>query len=210
MKHLSDARRTFQEARNPGRDDKARAGPLGERARLTMANATTEARAGNYQGALTLLASLPEEAVRRPEVLDLRARIHAQQGRYREAEAAWLEALQLDLGNAAYLRGIDAIRKDRRFPEWVRLVKVALVLAALVLCFAWFVGREQPEGEGSAQHVEVLREEVAETLAGMKRGLDAVLQRLDRIEASLSVHEASPKPPRAPERAGEDAPKAKG
>ncbi len=93
---------------------------------LVLAQATDLARAGRYTEAEKLLAentTWTQETM--PEVLDLRARICAQQGRFREAHIFWSRALQLDPTNEAYVTCLLRLRGHRvsRWPWFAKGVR---------------------------------------------------------------------------------------
>lgn len=79
----------------------------------TLATAANLARRGQYAEAETLLASLPTDGPMAAPILDLKARVFAQQGRYVEAEACWIEAIRQSPGNPAYQAALARIREDR-------------------------------------------------------------------------------------------------
>jgi type VI secretion system protein ImpK len=88
------------------------------------------ARCGHYDAAVAVLAPLPADSPLRPSILDLKAKIFAQQGRYREAEACWREALTLVPGNQAFQQALAVIADERRCPFWLRIAVVGAVAAA--------------------------------------------------------------------------------
>jgi len=88
------------------------------------------ARRGRYDAAVAMLAPLPADSPLRPSILDLKAKILAQQGRYWEAEACWQEALTLAPGNQAFQQALAVIAEERRCPFWLRIVVVGAVAAA--------------------------------------------------------------------------------
>ncbi|MGH3242437.1 MAG: hypothetical protein ACRDNL_18820, partial [Spirillospora sp.] len=59
------------------------------RAELTMDRARSAARAGDLDTALRLLSELDNAKAAGPAALDLLARVHAQRGEYKEADACW-------------------------------------------------------------------------------------------------------------------------
>jgi len=78
---------------------------------LVLAQATDLARSGRYSEAKKLLKennTLMQELM--PDVLDLHARMYAQQGYYRDAQINWSRALQLDPTNEAYVAGLLRLR----------------------------------------------------------------------------------------------------
>jgi type VI secretion system protein ImpK len=108
-----------------------------------LRSAARFAALGDHAAAVKLLdtATTGEPVVAE---LDLRARIHAQQGRYAEAIETWQRALEIDPDNASASAGIaraDAIRKHGersrrvRLPLWIGAAAASPVLA-LALAFA--------------------------------------------------------------------------
>lgn len=103
----------------------------------TLATAANLARRGQYAEAETLLASLPADGPMATPILDLKAKVFAQQGRYVEAEACWMEAIRQSPGNPAYQAALSRIREDRvpfggRFWGFV-FVGLCILTAALML-----------------------------------------------------------------------------
>lgn len=60
-------------------------------------------------------------------MLDLKAKVYAQRGRYLEAEACWREAIRLSPDTQAFHRGLAAIAEERRYPFWLRIVVAAAI-----------------------------------------------------------------------------------
>lgn len=130
---------------------------------LALGRAAALARAGRYEEALALLEA---DATDGPEaagavddvdgsaaVLDLKARIAAQQRRYEEAEALWGRAAEMDPGRPEYAAGARRAAAYRRRP-WFGLmasaVRIALVPSVLVLALAgilWARGPTAPTTE---------------------------------------------------------------
>ena len=75
-----------------------------------LARAVELARAGRHRDAENLLCDVPPTAVT-PAMLDLRARIHAQQGHLAEAKALWTRLLGLDPTNESAKAALDCISK---------------------------------------------------------------------------------------------------
>ena len=69
--------------------------------RLTFAQATDLARGGNFAGAEAMLSDLLQSAKAPPALLDLQARIGAQQGRLGEAVHRWQKLLDQEPRHAA-------------------------------------------------------------------------------------------------------------
>jgi tetratricopeptide (TPR) repeat protein len=76
-----------------------------------LAQATDLARTGRYVEADRLLAENIRDLERMPAALDLRARVHAQQGQLREARSCWKRALQLDPTNEVYIAALERIKR---------------------------------------------------------------------------------------------------
>ena len=94
-----------------------------------LAEAARLARRGSYDAAEAMLARLRADSPLRPSMLDLKAKVCAQQGRYLEAEACWREALALAPDNQAFRRALAVIAEDRRYPFWLRIAVAAVVAA---------------------------------------------------------------------------------
>jgi Flp pilus assembly protein TadD len=78
------------------------------------------ARSGRFQEAETALSEITPPDEQRPAVLDLLARIRAQQGRLREAEALWTRANALQPENEAYRAALQRQSMLQRRPLWLR------------------------------------------------------------------------------------------
>lgn len=111
-----------------------RPGPTGPRHlaadQQLLVQAARLARRGHYDAAEAMLVTLPAGSPLRPSILDLKAKIFAQQGRYSEAEACWREALTLAPDNKAFRQALAAIAQERRYPFWLRIIIVTIVAAA--------------------------------------------------------------------------------
>jgi flagellar motor protein MotB len=106
---------------------------------ITLAKATDLARAGRYTEAEALLAEAMRGAEASPAVLDLCARMRAQQGRLAEAEALWTQALRLEPTNAAYQAGLQRIAALQRHPWWFSAMLPVLVGLVVILSVALLV-----------------------------------------------------------------------
>ena len=124
---------------HPTMDRQSQTVPPGDRTalralieRAILAHAASLARAGRYAEAETVLKdALSEEAS--PAVLDLLARIQAQQGHWKEAEAAWTQALQLDPAGEGYKAGLRRVSQIQRRGRWPRFVVAGIVIVLVIL-----------------------------------------------------------------------------
>ena len=109
--------------------------------KLALADATALARAGNYMDAESHLMGIMRGEKTHPQVLDLLARIKAQQGRLREAEDYWRQALKHDPMNEACITGlrhIAGMQQPGWNASWKKLFWGAL-LATVFLLGTWSV-----------------------------------------------------------------------
>lgn len=93
------------------------------------------ARGGNLLEAESLLRTLSDSDISRIEVIDLLARIYAQQGKIDQAQALWLKALQRDPSNIHVLSALRtcAYYKRSRLEHFV--LRYLWLLIAVVLWF---------------------------------------------------------------------------
>ncbi|MDH4240111.1 MAG: hypothetical protein OEW48_11155, partial [Phycisphaerae bacterium] len=108
-----------------------------------LVRAALLARRGNLRDAENLLSTVSDADSRRIEVLDLLAKVYAQQGKIDEAQAMWLHALQRYPSNTHFLSALRlcASYKQSRFQQfvlrylWLLLIVVLwfLIVMALIL-----------------------------------------------------------------------------
>ena len=99
------------------------------------------ARRGDLLEAENLLRTLSDSDSKRIEVIDLLARVYAQQGKIDQAQAMWLQALQRYPSNIHFLSALRlcACHKESRFQQfvlrylWLLLVVVLWFLIATVV-----------------------------------------------------------------------------
>jgi type VI secretion system protein ImpK len=110
-----------------------------------LSKAASLARYGEYAAAQGLLRELVRGENENPIALDLLARIHAQQGRFSEAQACWKRALQLEPNDESYLAGLRRIAQWRSRPLWAGalLPMSAGVLAILAVLLVGSAVRDQ-------------------------------------------------------------------
>lgn len=117
-----------------------------------LATATESARAGNYEKAERILAGLIGDGLVSPDVLDLQARIRAQQGHYREAEALWARAEDLDPSNPEYAEARRRVQTVQRRPAWLAapIFWITALGMAVVSLLAVVFGRALLDGDDAA------------------------------------------------------------
>lgn len=126
-----------------------------------LSRAAGAARAGRYRDASALLDSFPAGEDASARVIDLRARILAQQGRLAEAGQLWQQAVALDPGEAAYRDALSRIARIER--QVARMaggweVWFATALGAVVVLLAGFFALEwRLERFRAALHSDVER-----------------------------------------------------
>ena len=94
-----------------------------------LSEAVCLARRGRFGDATAVLTKLPADSALRPSMLDLKAKMFAQRGRYLEAEACWREALTLAPDHDEFQQALAAIAEERRYPFWLRIAVSAVVAA---------------------------------------------------------------------------------
>lgn len=136
------------------------------------------ARQGKYQEAENLLAVFATDGPLATTVLDLRARMYAQQGRFVEAEYCWLEALQRSPGNAAYRRAIECLAGSRQLPRGGHLVLGAIALLVILLVMRW-IGDLRGSQDKVLERLEQLSRQVEALRAGTKNQREQRPQNVD-------------------------------
>lgn len=106
-------------------------------AEAVLSHASILARAGRLDEAAEVLVEIKAgaEGVR---ILDLLAKVRAQQGRYEDAEALWSRAKALS-GSHAYDAALKRVGTVRRIPSWlpsVRLIAGVIFVAVLAIVLA--------------------------------------------------------------------------
>ncbi len=102
--------------------------------RVSFYEAAELARSGNYIAAEAILQELLLSANPPSPVLDLQARICAQQGRLAEASEFWRKALQKDPANVAYQAALARLSRMQRHPMWLHTVWPLVLCLGIVAC----------------------------------------------------------------------------
>ncbi len=148
---------------------------------LTLAMAARLGRSGSHQQAEQMLATLPEAQQTSPAVLDLRARLRAQQGDLLDAAMLWRSALQQDPGNGAYRAALDRIEAAHGGGRSRGLLGIAAAVAVVVLALAgwlWLDSRlAQIQDTARANQI---------AMAGRVEALSDTLGRVDRRQTTLA------------------------
>ncbi|QFG24226.1 tetratricopeptide repeat protein [Actinomadura sp. WMMB 499] len=165
-----------------------------------LAQARTLARAGRYAEATAVL-----EGEHGAAVLDLRARMYAQQGRFDDADRCWAEAAALDPGDGDAARGrarIAELRAKRASTGFGRALTAGLLprggaavaaLLAIVLVAALWPGDGEPAARpavrpappSAAPPPSGAPPASADPLAGLR--LDAPGVRAERRDGEIAV-----------------------
>lgn len=175
--------------RPDGKDESAppTEGRAAPRCGMALAQAAELARAGRYDEAECTLTGVGEDPGLKSKVLDLRARILAQRGRYVEAEACWIEALRLEPGNRDYRAALDALARDRRSPVWLRLVVNAALMAMALAVVVYIV---ETGTRDIRERQRVLAERVAAVQQEQQTGRRETLEALENLRRQIEAVEA--------------------
>jgi tetratricopeptide (TPR) repeat protein len=157
---------------------------------LAVSRAAAIARRGDLDAAAVLLTDLPDDD---PAVLDLLARIRAQQGRWPEADQHWARVLELDPANATAARGravIAAIlagkRRQRPIGQAVVLATAGTTLAVLLAAGVVVLPGEPTPRAHPASAPPASAPSADQALAERRRAED-LRRQLDRIEADQTA-----------------------
>lgn len=116
---------------------------------LLVERAADLARSGDYAEAEQLLAKVTALDNESPTVLDLLARIRAQQGQYHEAERFWKEAARLDPDNAEYRAGLASVRAVQERP-YLAIPWLPIGVGILTVSVLGLVGASLLSGKGNS------------------------------------------------------------
>jgi len=115
---------------------------------IALAQATELARAGKYAESERLLNEMIQEPTVSSSALDLLARIRAQQGRFKEAEALWTQVLEREPGNRQSQVALRQVRHGRMNRinrlSALALSPVIIGLIGLLALYAWLPSSALP------------------------------------------------------------------
>jgi flagellar motor protein MotB len=133
-----------------------------------LAQAREAARRGRYAEAEQLLLSLTLGEKEQPAVLDLRARIYAQQGRIEDAKLCWDQALRHEASNDRIQAGLRWVEgaQGRRHRRWGMFARWGLaLLAGALLALGFFSMQGRMRGlEGEMTSLELASRSIEQSL----------------------------------------------
>lgn len=109
---------------------------------VTLSQAAHLARAGHYASAEELLNGLQATGQPDAAVLDMLARIRAQQGLLSEAESLWRKVQQLAPSHIGAAAALKRLRDMRRHPVWLQPAMALTVGLSVVLCLGIVLARQ--------------------------------------------------------------------
>ena len=146
----------------PQMDQSSSVSPVAWKQKLLQAQ--DYARRGLYGSAERVLMELAGTDEYKTAVLDLKAKMLAQRGRYAEAEKCWLEAVSLDPGNLSFRKSLNALVESRQ-NLLIRLAKskvsaVLVIVLLLAVIFNLTVFRDQSNYDNLFSRLESFQEAV--------------------------------------------------
>lgn len=167
-----------------------------------LAEATELAAAGHYSEAEARLSAI-KDGRKNPQVLDLLARIRAQQGRNAEAIELWQMAVQMDPANADYRAGLAYAEKagkrithPNRLPGLLLRLLAGLLLLGLLIAVFVRLGRLEQQVAAMPQQpaalapvdlssVETRLDDLQTSLQGVQTGLADTQTGLNGLQTKL-------------------------
>jgi flagellar motor protein MotB len=159
----------------------------------SLTSAAQLARRGHYTEAHSVLATLGGPTSDNPALLDLLARIHAQQGELAEADACWTRVLELDEASAA----VQARRYRPAARRAAEVAAILLVVTGVGVTSALLARQDDPAPTtpDSALLAELrdtrqAQEDLARQLGGVQGELDTIRSRtkaIDDLHATLTA-----------------------
>lgn len=144
---------------------------------------TKAASKGDYALAGSYISELLKSDGEIPVLLDLQAKIAAQQGKFKEAEFLWKKCLKTEPDNVSYISALNRVNKllsskAFRFYGILRLLSVLVIILLLTILFFVFI-RE--------------RKEIRDRLASLSGKHDSTILRIDNGQApQISKNELLP------------------
>ena len=112
---------------------------------------TKAASKGDYTLAGSYISELLKSDSEVPVLLDLQAKISAQQGKFKEAEFLWKKCLKADPDNSNYISALNRINKllsskAFRFHGVVRLLLTIVIILLIAFLFFVFIRERKLSG----------------------------------------------------------------
>ena len=159
---------------------------------VALSQATRLAREGSYSAAEELLTGLLKTDAHDISILDLLARIRAQQGALLDAASLWRKVQQLDPNHLGAAAGLERLRAAHRRPFWLQSALALLVGMAMILCgvliFKWQARRQ------TATRIEFEQKLVELAKAGDAidgQQAKALVAQVEAVKASQAKSEAA-------------------
>jgi flagellar motor protein MotB len=151
---------------------------------LVLSKATALARAGQLEQAHNFVLDMIGEKDFTPSILDLLARIYAQQGKLNDAEICWMKASELDPNNPTYIAGLERIariRKNSFTPfRFSGILTTVIIIVVAILIYKLFL-------TNYSDQVNTLETKVT----SVDKKIEDINSQLSQIESQDQVSEAA-------------------
>jgi flagellar motor protein MotB len=94
---------------------------------------TEAACRGDYSLATTYISDLIKSSGEIPVLIDLQAKIYAQQGKLKDAESLWKKCIMADPDSDAYVRALNQVRKLQKSMVYKNLYIYRLIAAIIII-----------------------------------------------------------------------------
>ncbi len=134
--------------------------------------ATEAASKGDYSLANKYISNLSDTHEDMPILLDLRAKIHAQQGKLKEAEFLWEKCVALNPENSTYNEALNRVNKLQRTNvtwrfRWAKLIGTVLTIILLSILLVFIFNRNDEK----TSKLEILQKQQSATLKRIENKL---------------------------------------
>lgn len=152
------------------------------------------ARAGRYGEAEALLGSMDPD-LGNPVILDLRARICAQQGQLNQAEVYWRRAIEQNPGHRDYAKGLARISALQRKPVVLLFLWPVLLIAGaallLLISLPRFMGSKTSDlfkpGLEMLNRIENQQNKLASQIQTIQKNVNAFSEPLQQLQGDIAV-----------------------